>query len=652
MNGFKDTMKIPVAITENTPLNLDCRHITTANWMQLQPIYWKEMVPGEKLEIGVESFTRLNPLVVPSFAPGCKIKTSRFFVPFRTIFRGWNDFITDAYHVGSSGDIKDNGLLYRVPTVSNDVLLEALTTPFTDHASSPQGYGSTFAEEVEIDLSPEDEGYEDAYAAAPYDYKTEDGTKYVYTVLGRQALKVLQSLGYKINPNSLDAQIFSALPLLAYAKVYADFYWPTAYNSSYVHYYLESMFNSDNGVPLELDAEQVAKLLRYTIFVCYDSDYFVSAFDNPLAPSDNNYTSMSFVDYTLPNPFNRKYAASTSAVGNSVGTVTNGNPQYGAPNPSYSDNNGTPWIENTNNYGYPSFTQYVDTMLHRLTDYSRRHQLSGSRALERYASRFGKTLGAEKLNRSVYLGTDYTTVQIGDVMSTSDTYQEVDGNPQGSLLGAYSGKGIAVSKNDYDGFSTDEYGIYIITSSIVPEVFYDNGIDYNTLHVYKSEFWTPEFDYGVRTLQADELIIVNDGTSPYASGDIHNQTFGFTPRYSEYRFGRSRLTGNFRIPTLNLNSELGSGAWHMMREIHDEQFGHSVSNIVHSPSFVYGVTDAGQYNRLFFNSDFNAPDQFITIYSFDVKSYSPMAPLYENYDWCDDDAGREISMQVNGVKVN
>ena len=385
MEGFKDTMKIPVAITDSTPLKLDCRHITTQNWMQLQPIYWKEMVPGEKLEVGVESFTRLNPLVVPSFAPNCKLKTSRFFVPFRTIFRGWNDFITDAYHVGSTGDLKDQGLLYKVPTVTNNVLLAALVTSFTDHASSPMGYGSTFAEQISDQTSDS------------YDYKDEDGVKYTYTVLGRQALKVLQSLGYKINPNSADTQEFSALPLLAYAKVYADYYWPTAYMSAYLHYYLESMFNSDNGTPLALTPEQVARLLRYTIFVCYDGDYFTSAFDNPVAPSDNNFTGMVLKDYTLPSPFNMNGSSSNTTVYNRRSQVQNYNENVSSASSNVTDAKGTPFVTGEGITTFGVLTQYVDSMLHRLTDYTRRHQLSGSRALERYASRFGKTLGAEKM---------------------------------------------------------------------------------------------------------------------------------------------------------------------------------------------------------------------------------------------------------------
>ena len=312
MANFKDTTNIPIAIADNTKLDLSCKHITTANWMQLNPIYWKEMVPGEKLEVNVESFTRLNPLVVPTFAPGSKLKISRFFVPFRTIFRGWNDFITDAYHTPSAGqDGKDSGLIYKVPTFTNDTLLDAFVTPFTSY-STP--FGSVFAQSAgTISASTELE-------QSGCDFITESGSGYIYTPIGRQALKVLQSLGYKINPNFDDVQEYSALPLLAFCKVYSDYYFPSAYMNSYIHYYMESIFNNDaSSTAQQLTYQQVQLLLRFCIYVCYDSDYFVSAFDSPVAPSQGNYTNMVLKDYSLPSPFNM--ATTGTSYFNRRGTV-------------------------------------------------------------------------------------------------------------------------------------------------------------------------------------------------------------------------------------------------------------------------------------------------------------------------------------------
>jgi hypothetical protein len=450
--------------------------------MQLNPIYWKEMVPGETLKVGVENFTRLNPLVTPTFAPGSKLKVSRFFVPFRTIYRGWNDFITDSVHVPSLGTDKNVSIQNKVPVVTNNVPIDALT----NHWNIPginSGFGNTFAVEVQ----GTDAAYD--FVVRPDDWVSGSGTKYRFTSLGQQAYKIITSLGYRFTFDGRDTQEYSALPLLAYAKVYADYYWPSAYMDNYNHYVLEALFNADNGVELSLTAQQVFYILVLCTYVCYDSDYFVSAFDNPMSPSDGNYSTFQLNDYSLPSPFNRNVSTATT-IANVRATVSNDNLKINSNATGVTDSMGTPAVYSQSPY-YPAFTQYVDSMLHRLTDYMKRHQLAGSRAMERYLARFGKSLSAEKLNRSVYLGTDVTSIQIGDVMSTSDTLQEVSSAKAGtgsssttgstsvigSQLGSYAGKGIAYSKNDYDGFSTDEYGIYIITASLVPDVFYDQGID-------------------------------------------------------------------------------------------------------------------------------------------------------------------------------
>lgn len=76
------------------------------------------MVPGEKIDVSMESFARLNPLPVPTFGRA-SMRNRAYFVPFRTIFRGWNDYITDAPHVWSDGKTP-TALLQTVPTVCND----------------------------------------------------------------------------------------------------------------------------------------------------------------------------------------------------------------------------------------------------------------------------------------------------------------------------------------------------------------------------------------------------------------------------------------------------------------------------------------------------------------------------------------------------
>ena len=627
MASYVDKTQVKTAITDNTNLDLGHSHITTANWMQLNPIYAKEMVPGESIKCNIETFTRMNPLPVPTFGRG-NIKISKFFVPFRTIFRGWNDFITDAYHIASDGTGK-NGLISKVPVIRNNDIVAGFTTIGLIVGPNTGSYLATTGSSTE------------------YDFVLNSNvlTYYKFTSTGRQAIKILESLGYKVNWNTNDATEYSALPLLAFAKVYMDYYYPSQYTNTVVYDYISSMFNQDNGSNLTMSPLQLVYLLNMCVYVCYDSDYFVSAFDNPVSPYNGNYSSFVISDI------------SNNSVGHLV--VANDGSLVSTPSSSsYLPSNGTPFLGgitgNTSNVAAGVFTQYVDTALHLLTDYMKRHQLAGSRALDRYLARYGKSLSAEKLNRSVYLGTDLVPLQIGDVMSTSDTLStDASGATLGAPLASFAGKGIGYGKGDFADYSTDEFGMFIVVSSIVPSVGYFQGVDRNVYHIAKTDYWTPEFDsLGNQPITADELYMSTDGSFAGVSGlTLRNQIFGFTPRYAEYKVGRDQVTGSFRIPSLNGNSLNASSSWHLMREFSDSDWS-AVSAMTHSPNFCYGIDDASQYNRIFYHTGATAPDQFTMIYNFDVTSSSPMKSLYDTYDWCDADEGRSVTMQTNGVKVN
>lgn len=123
MANFLDKTQVNTAITDNTKLDLGHQLITTADFMQLQPVFTKEMVPGEKLDVNVETFARLNPLPVPTFGRS-SMRLRSFFVPYRTVFRGWNDFITDSVHVPSAVS-SVSAIISQVPQFTNENLVDA-----------------------------------------------------------------------------------------------------------------------------------------------------------------------------------------------------------------------------------------------------------------------------------------------------------------------------------------------------------------------------------------------------------------------------------------------------------------------------------------------------------------------------------------------
>lgn len=649
MAAYQDKILVNDAITDNTKLDLSHTHITSCNFMQISPIWNKEMVPGEKIKCDVEFLSRTNPLVVPTFGRA-NIKNSAYFVPYRTIFRGWNDFITDSPHANSMNNTELVGnILNTVPYVTNKTLVQA----FTDVAYEFNGYSQNG---IYTNSS---------MTINNHDVVLNTGSDVVYyrfNRAGQQILRVLESLGYKIQWNLLDDTKYSALPLLAFCKVYLDFYYPQDYTNTAVYNYLYMLLNSDTGIPIELNKTDVGRILSF-VYTCYDADYYVSAFDHPNSPNTGTYSD-NFRITNIDTLSRTRVAASSlydvekGYVGNNSSLSTsNENRIAGADAPFISPlvsaySTGT---TNVSNSVPTPISEYLLHGLHALTDYMKRHQLAGSAAFNRYLARFGKALSAEKLNRCVYLGTDTAPMQIGDVWSTQAT--DMKNEP---VLGEYAGKSVSYGQGMFE-YSTDEYGMFIIVSSVIPATGYYQGLNRNVKHLTKLDFWTPEFDnLGVQPITADELYMSYDGGSDFgANGSgktIHNQVFGFTPRYAEYKCVQDQVTGIYRIPMLNgdnANDEHqfnGSASWHLMRKFTDSDFGGAVSGMVHGVEFCYGRNDSGQFNRIFDNQEWNAPDQFSIVYNFNAVSYSPMKSLYDTYEF--EDKGKKVLMQANGVVKN
>ena len=121
-----------------------------------------------------------------------------------------------------------------------------------------------------------------------YDIVWTDGTDTYYERLtreGRQCLKILESLGYKIVFDSRNEDVYSALPILAYAKIYMDWYFPSAYANSASYAAIQALLNRDADMTPEVTMLDIQNIFGWATYVNFDSDYLVSAWDNPVAPN-------------------------------------------------------------------------------------------------------------------------------------------------------------------------------------------------------------------------------------------------------------------------------------------------------------------------------------------------------------------------------
>lgn len=570
-NKFQIKTAQPSAVNQFN--NLSCDHITTSNFMEVQPVYYRHLTPSdETLTVNAEAYSRLQPMPIPTMGRAQQ-NLRGFWVPYRTLFSEWNNFITDTYN--------GNGFLQLPVITSKDIEQLLMDAEMSTEATDPH----------ELDFV-----YRDVEAQV-YKFRK-------FTPFGRKVYKILLSLGYDYTINELGLISYNSLALLAYFKVINDWYYPSQYVAdSPLSDLLHSVWT---GNMPNLNAYSLLRAFRYASVVdMYNPDYFTSAFDNPEGPSVLKNTSVIFNDIT----------------------------NFGNSSVSLSSER-TPVLEN-NELDVMQLTEYGLHTLHSLSDYMKRHQLAGSRALDRYLARFGVTLSTEKLNRSTYIGVKSTPLQFSSVESTSST--------DGAVLGDYAGKGQSFIQDSFTCNPQNEYGIFLIINTYVPQVGYVQGIDRHNLHIGNYDFYTPEFD-ALGNQAISKLELFNEISMSIAnSNDVVNQVFGFTPRYSEYKVPRDFLTGDFRIRSVGADN---LQAWHLMRLFDIRDY----DELVHDIDFVSG-TDAKQYGRIFYENTENGSDQIHCIFRFHVQLSSHQKQLYDVFDFSNED-GREIMLDTNGVKVN
>lgn len=573
---FNSNVKIPKATEHFSTFNLSCDHVTTQDFFKIKPVYSRMLVPGQSIKIDMSHISRLAPLAKPFY--GSVTMTNRaFFVPIRTIMEGFNEFITDTPFTQSNGSAV---IINSVPTVKMSTICNVLSgNNFSVNSTTGQ---------PDFTLKSQSSG---------------NTTPKKYTPLGRYAVDVLNCLGYQVDWSSLydtsgDGNItLSALPLLAYIRIYTDYLENTNFAPS------SNLLGLFRGANKELLESDLTFLFANALYSSYENDYLTSSWTTPSSPYGNVKSSVILPDVTLP--------------------TSNSNPSQVV----LTSSENAPRITNANQTASGNLSTYILTALQSLSDYMKRHQISGYRAIDRFRSRFGITLPDAKLNRSVYLGKNETPIDITDVTSTADT--------SSAVLGQYSGFGI--SRNGNSGtfsYKTDEYGIFVILSIISPiHAQYANGLDRHLLDVGRLDLYTPEFDgLGCQAIANCEVKSdfqsANQSATPLA-------VWAYTPRYAHYKCSRDILSGDFKVPSKNQSMR----NFHLFREFSQVP--------THNLDFCTGNT--ADYTRVF-NDTTTASDHFFTAFHFNVRSDAPMSALFENYHF--DESGSPIDQKVGGTRLS
>ena len=197
----------------------------------------------------------------------------------------------------------------------------------------------------------------------------------------------------------------------------------------------------------------------------------------------------------------------------------------------------------------------------RLQEFLEKNARGGSRYIEVIKSHFGVTSSDARLQRPEYLGGGKSPVTISEVLQTSETGlaqqdPSTGETPQGTPQGNMAGHAISVGGGNRFTYRAQEHGYIIGIMSIMPKTAYFQGTPKHFTKFDKFDYYFPSFAHlGEQPITTGEL---------YTQGTVKDDlTFGYTPRYAEYKHHLSSVHGEFKT-TLKY--------WHMAREFDSQPY--------------------------------------------------------------------------------
>ena len=170
----------------------------------------------------------------------------------------------------------------------------------------------------------------------------------------------------------------------------------------------------------------------------------------------------------------------------------------------------------------------------------------GSRYKEMLWGFFGVKSSDKRLQRPEYLGGSKASMAISEVLQTSSS---VEDSPQGAM----AGHGISVTSGKACSHFCEEHGYMMSILSVRPKTAYFQGLPRHFSKLDRLDYYFPQFAFlGEQEIKVKEVMLDNGGMP-----NQNNNTFGYIPRYSEYRYNAGRVSGDMKTSLKY---------WHLARE--------------------------------------------------------------------------------------
>lgn len=335
----------------------------------------------------------------------------------------------------------------------------------------------------------------------------------------------------------------SALPFAAYQRIWAEYYRDQNLDTGAIDY---SHFQVGNGVQNTATTDFLLSLRDRA----WEHDYFTSCL--PFAQKGD------LVE--MPFEFSGTAPVINTPSGNPIKLV---DPVTGGNFPGGGDPLYTTFADELTSAGASSYLAAMDPQgslgadmdniststtindlrtAFSLQKWLEKNARAGSRYIENILGHFGVRSSDKRLDRPEYIGGSKASMAISEVLQTSQS----DTSPQGTM----AGHGIGITGGKQCEFFCEEHGYVMSILSIRPRTAYQQGLPRHFSKYDRLEYYWPDFAHlGEQSVRNQEICLRFGNTG-------NRDTFGYIPRYSEYRYNSSRVSGQMK-DTLDF--------WHMGR---------------------------------------------------------------------------------------
>lgn len=478
----------------------------TCEMGQLVPVFVQDVLPSDRFKLSVSNIVRFAPLLAPIMSE-VDVFFHFFFVPNRIIWSEWETFMTGS----KNGRKLDEDQVPVPPRIVFDgsILNTALKNGqnWANDGHAPLTHGSLA------------------------DY------------LGFQTFK--SGITFNSGNYPLDE-----LPFRAYYKIWSDWYRDENLIDDVLPDYIDNSGDRLITNSNLTDVENLMQLRRR----CWKKDYFTSALpfaqkgDDVLIPGSSS--SVSFKSGRLPTAqYSTTYGAfsgesvplssSPVSIKQMARSSNSGNLNVGSTQDMLFPNTNVFNIDPKSLNEFLSGGQASEGTIRELRrafaaqKFFERRAVGGTRYIEQNYAFFGVRSSDGRLQRSEYLGGSKNPVVISQVLQTSE-------GTASSPLGTPAGNAVSAGGKYIFDRSFEEYGWIIGLMSIMPKPDYIQGIPKMFLRRDIYDYYWPQFaKIGEQPIENQELYF-----SPISKNN--DGTFGYTPRYAEYRFRNNRVCGDFK----------------------------------------------------------------------------------------------------------